>query len=785
MLLVGDRVVLRADGPPAAEYALFDLADIELRASEPGRVREHGYQTTAARARKRLDQLGATALLARTCAAVMQPVVAAAYARGPAARIVARYLGPVELFQSDAFDGATQSYRGAFIDLGLLARDLLLPGAGVAFQALFLATLLENETDDTMVLLSTDAWTKPRKPGQRTYKRPDFTDVHRLRDALVELAEQNPRPQVSDPLARADVIAFVRSRADAAPDEGSRALYASLERTIAVREIPDRGPLAEPRLWAIETRLDAGQFEHVLEELEELEFASGRTPGSTYLRARVSLALHLEPAKLIAERVSALALSMTSFQELSLLAAEAWLEAGDPRRAIPYARDLVDAPSVDEGLLVRANRILARAVGAAPNAHPTYVDSFPAPIPAHEPPATLAYPPVTAPDVHTAHAWPPAKSRVPTERGGSERSPSLDSRPPPNRTRHATRPPSPSVPPQALLPPLPPPAPTTQSHAPPLPSSYASMPAAREPSALPSALPGGSTSFTLDLPGPMLPAPAPESQAGSWRPRRGAGVVAVETRAPPSYDPRAEPDSSQLRAAPPPRVPEGELHARPTPMRPMKLPVEAHAAQHVARGVDAHAETPPIVVMAGASSPPFRLEDPPPLLPGAPLMPRLGGSADDLAEHLPLPPGLDVSPHSLDALPKSVLDARIMFTLLARELGLEYRVRRGIELRADVSGIEAMQSVLLSSFPDHTIRTSEDARELRRHGALLSEILARRFDAEWIDIAPSELGYWAMLVPPDTRVWPFGRVARLIKMGHKERDLVSFFFEIQSRARKR
>lgn len=132
-----------------------------------------------------------------------------------------------------------------------------------------------------------------------------------------------------------------------------------------------------------------------------------------------------------------------------------------------------------------------------------------------------------------------------------------------------------------------------------------------------------------------------------------------------------------------------------------------------------------------------------------------------------------------------MLEARVQFTLLARELGLDYRLKRGIELRADVSGIEAMQAVLLESFPDHAVKSSDEAYELRRHGALLSEILARRLDAEWLDISPNELGYWVMIVPPDTRVWPFGRVARLIAMGHKERDLVSYFLELQSRARGR
>ena len=328
----------------------------------------------------------------------------------------------------------------------------------------------------------------------------------------------------------------------------------------------------------------------------------------------------------------------------------------------------------------------------------------------------------------------------------------------------------------------------------------------------------------------------------------------METRAPPAFDPRAEPDGNDapaqpapsrspsrrepnpiketlkgeaLEAArrqnrrssvPPPRIPrDDEDPGRPTPLRPpgqpgvpdlppmrppMPTPVldadlPPSSTEAVARTLEreksiqrtAGRSSPPSqaaeVAMHGASLPPFRLENPPPLLPKAPLLPKLG-AGDELVEHLPLPAGLSSEARAIDAqLPKSVLEARVAFTMLARELGLDYRLKRGIELRADVSGLEAMQSVLLESFPEHAIGTSEDAYELRRHGALLSEILARRLDAEWIDISPNELGYWAMIVPPDTRVWPFGRIARLVEMGHKERDLVSYFFELQSRARGR
>jgi hypothetical protein len=32
-------------------------------------------------------------------------------------------------------------------------------------------------------------------------------------------------------------------------------------------------------------------------------------------------------------------------------------------------------------------------------------------------------------------------------------------------------------------------------------------------------------------------------------------------------------------------------------------------------------------------------------------------------------------------------------------------------------------------------------------------------------------------------VWPFARVLRFVAMGHKERDLVSYYLELQARAR--
>ncbi|HEY8079439.1 MAG TPA: hypothetical protein VIF62_35150, partial [Labilithrix sp.] len=770
MLRVGDRVVLRATSPPEAEYALFELGDIELRASEPGRVREHGYQTTVERARERLAALGITAAFARECAVAMHPILSEAYARGPSVRHVARYFGPLELFQSDLFD-ASYAYHGVFLDLPQLARDLDLRGAAAVLQAFYLAALLEGEDDATTVFLATDAWTKTRKPGERSHKRPALAPARDVANAIAQLARLDPKPDVTDHLPRADVIAFVRSRADAAPDDDGRVLYEQLEKAVTVREMPERGPLADPELWALELRIDAGTLDGVPQAVEELERARGRTPGTTYLRARVSLALKLEPPKLVAERVSALALSMTSFQELSLLAAEAWLDAGETRRAMPYARDLVDAPGIDEGLLLKAQRLLARAVGAAPEKTKTVADSMPAAAqpPSVRPPKPDSMPPVSAPDPNVHKSFSRAPSKVATIRGEANPNRFVSTNPGLGdaAANAAQQPPPPSEPPQsspksrpvsAMPPPLrrptakpasadvspgAPPPPLDLELTPPPRMNFPQGAAAANAYAAATAAPDGdaAASFTLDLPGPDSQRPP-----ATRPPKRHSVIEELRDRRSIVPDPRAEPDSdpafpkaedasqretlrkakSSTRPPPPPQPDKDPESHRPTPMRPpSKKPLRREEDdEHVtipkpsaipkkSVAPPKPAETPRASVpvtsfMHGAEHPLHKVESPPPMISRAPLLPKLGGPADELAEHLALPAGVATDAR-LDTLPHSVLEARVQFTLLARELGLDYRLKRGIDLRADASGLEAMQTVLLEMFPDRVVHNADEA----------------------------------------------------------------------------
>ena len=165
------------------------------------------------------------------------------------------------------------------------------------------------------------------------------------------------------------------------------------------------------------------------------------------------------------------------------------------------------------------------------------------------------------------------------------------------------------------------------------------------------------------------------------------------------------------------------------------------------------------------------------------LPPRFEPRPPELLEALSLPPGVHGQTTPETGLPRSAIEARIAFTHLSRELGREYRVRFARVLRTDLEGLELVQTTLRETFPDGVIRTSEESLFVRRHGAFLAELIARSLGAEWTDITPSDLGYWAMVVPPATRIWPFGRILRFLSVGTKERDLVSYYLELVARGR--
>jgi hypothetical protein len=148
----------------------------------------------------------------------------------------------------------------------------------------------------------------------------------------------------------------------------------------------------------------------------------------------------------------------------------------------------------------------------------------------------------------------------------------------------------------------------------------------------------------------------------------------------------------------------------------------------------------------------------------------------ELVESMMWPPGTDESTLRVGLRPRSAVQARVATTRASRELARDYRLWYGASLRTDAATIELMQRHLWLRFADGPLRTDpRDIWELRRHGALLSEILARTLRADWVDIGPTEPGYWAMLVPPAKRTCPVGRVFRFVALGPRETDLVGYY----------
>jgi hypothetical protein len=160
----------------------------------------------------------------------------------------------------------------------------------------------------------------------------------------------------------------------------------------------------------------------------------------------------------------------------------------------------------------------------------------------------------------------------------------------------------------------------------------------------------------------------------------------------------------------------------------------------------------------------------------------------EMLEMLGLPPGMGDEPPPHDEAPRSPAAARLVCTYLARELGRELRMRHGIELRSDVEGLEMAQRYLCETITVDRARAPQEEREVMRHGAFLSELLARRLHARWADLESSDPGRWAMLVlsrshPEEMcRVWPFRRVLRFVAQRHRERDLVSYYLQLEARS---
>jgi hypothetical protein len=596
-LRLGERLLVRSDdGLLGVEYALFEVTEIVLRASDPVSVREVGYMTTARDALERLARAGVTPALAEEAARALPPDVAASFARGAAARGLLGQLGAYELFDGATFSAATGSYEGAWLDLTALAAALPLPSAAALIQALHLASALAEVAPTVPVHMSTAAATRDRRPGERTHTRVSLAGVLDIPAALQALTPAKEPVEVDvakERRIRQALLSRVRERLGADSSPGLRSHIADLEMALGTHTM-QLGPLADPHLQSIERKLAGGDASGVQQQLDEVEQSQGRGPGTRYLRARAALLQGEQAPRSVAQVLSELAQEDTGFHEATLVAARSWLAAGEDAHARFYARKLAEDQQAPESERLVALEILDETNTTSRS---------------HMPPPVMSSPPIA---VAMPHAFPSVGD----------------------------------VPPPANVPNIP------------------SLPPARGwtiPSQPPAGMPAGS-------------------------PSRLKASAALR------YDP-------------------------------------------------------------------------------------------ELVESLSLPLGATESTLGTNDLPKTPIQARITMTRLSRDLARDYRLWYGKALRCNVLAIDAMQQHLAHRFVGAPISDAGVAWELRRHGALLSEILARALGAVWVDIAPSEPGYWVMLLQSTLRALPIGRVYRFVALGHKEKDLVSYYLDLESRVR--
>jgi len=750
----GSVVVSAAGGPLKVEYALFESGEIALGKNALGRPIEFGYSTTAGEARRRLSLLGASPDLAETYADLMRPTLTEAYARGGAVRKLVGLFETPWIFEATTYAATTGTYEGTFMDLAALAHDLARPNAQSVFQALSLALRLARCAEDAPVELETSDITSHLKTGERTFQRITLEGLSDLPALLEDLANRGGgRGFRGDPLPRARLEELL------APRLPSGAKLSTFMRALDTREVPAKGPLAKAELWEIELLLDRADVTIAAQKIDYAERAGGRTPATAYLRARHDLLARTESPTILAQRVAALALSMSSFVELGLLAGEAWLAAADGRRAHAYAKDVLDTKGIDEALRERAARVVQEAALVGNSSNTAIVAQS-------SPPKSPSILPSQDERIQPFFGDPRAEPDLTIDRRPAADRPSEV--PGARTTKRPTLPPRSATPTGIAIP-----------QAGPLPTLDPG-PEVEERSRRETSRPPGRVSAAPSLP-PSVPP--------SVRRPTNVGMGAL---APPPDVPKAAP------SMPPPSEAAIARSKHLTPaeaFRPVSVPFPSSFPapadgfveddRKARESIHPALKEPPTPTlsgefMRGATRPPSIEGSPPVGFSKAPLFPPSEPGAPELAEHLSLPAGLLGGAVS-DTLPRSVLEARIQFTLLSRELGLVYRTSRNIELRADLSGIEHMQAYLFERFANRRVETPEAARDVQIHGAFLSEILSRKLAAEWVDISADQLGHWEMMVAPGTRVWPFGRVARLIAKGHKERDLVSYFLELQAK----
>ncbi|HEX8796510.1 MAG TPA: hypothetical protein VF765_36420 [Polyangiaceae bacterium] len=325
-LVVGERIVSEcSNGLLEAEYALFDRDDVVL--SREGR--EKGYLTSAELARHRLGEARITASLAHDSFSALRAGHRRALSSTRCVLDVVEQLGPCEAFEGFSFSVATGRYAGTWLDLDALAAACPLRGTAMILQALHLVLVLEEVADDAPVRLLTSGVTESCPLLERTWCKPELDAARRLPNVLrqMRVPPKSPTPRDDDEL-RGRLLRTLRERMTASAKARPR-----LRRlvTLLAGTAPDTVPVIAPP--------DSG---HVIEQLRRHRHL---LRGDDHLRA-VAQFLSIQ-----AERIGAL-------PDVALLAARAWLAAGEAAHARHFAERLRDASDTAMSVRLMAIEIL-------------------------------------------------------------------------------------------------------------------------------------------------------------------------------------------------------------------------------------------------------------------------------------------------------------------------------------------------------------------------------------------------------------------------------------------
>jgi hypothetical protein len=349
-LIVGERIVSWCnDGLLLAEYALFEPSEVMVSGTVIRGVREEGYFTTAERARERLHAAGITPAFVSETFSALRPSLMRALARSPSVLLAIDRLGPYDAFEGGAFHAGTRTYQGTWLDIEALVTACPLRDAAELLQAVHLSQVLDEVADDVPVRLLTAKLTGALRPGERTLCALTFEAAPRLAKVLREMRVPRRKKAIDDGgEVREELLRGLRARSAASKIAEPRIRWlATLVARTGKTPPPSAEAMATPVVVPAPPPVDLRPGEHSPGQVDPVAvFEDLRGPtqllrGEDHLRA-------------VAEFLSSMARRSPSQPDLGVLAARAWLAAGEAGHARHFARLVAEDVSAPD-----AQRLLA------------------------------------------------------------------------------------------------------------------------------------------------------------------------------------------------------------------------------------------------------------------------------------------------------------------------------------------------------------------------------------------------------------------------------------------